>query len=90
MSRTDIPVLTQHALNCYRSGAAVIISGSDGSPLHGSETFALGGTHLFVSFPDVDRAAFERAHVNEVLDKGRLDYVERWKLREQKPDSSSL
>jgi hypothetical protein len=96
MSRTDIPVLTQHALNCYRSGVAVIISGSDGSPLHGLETFTYKpllaaegsqGLHLCVSFPDVDRAAFQRANVSGVLEEARLKYLEHWKQRQQTLES---
>jgi hypothetical protein len=85
MARTDIAVLTQHALNCYRSGAAVIISASDGSPLHGLETFTKGdqGEHLCVSFPDVDAAAFQAANVGDALEDARLMYLTRWKQRRQ-------
>ncbi len=88
MGRTDIQVLTMHVLNCYVSGAAVIISASDGTPLHGLETFTESrlayaeggqGVHLCVSFPNVDRAAFQQANVADELEDARLKYMERWK-----------
>jgi hypothetical protein len=85
MSRTDIQTLVQQAINSYISGAAVVISASDGGPLHGTQTFAEGGPgqHLCVSFPDVDRAAFQNANVTDALEQARLGYLERWKLRQQ-------
>jgi hypothetical protein len=79
---TNIKQLTQDALNCYTSGAAVIISGTDGFPLHGLKTFLEApGSHLCVSFAGVDRAAFENARVSDELEQAREQYLKRWKLR---------
>jgi hypothetical protein len=85
MSRTDMNVLVQQALNCYTSGAAVVISASDGTPLHGLETFAQGGPgqHLVVSFPEVDRLAFQNAKVTDALEQARGEYLKRWKRRQE-------